>query len=239
MSETAIDGQLNERERQILIASIRNAPKKPQVVLEVGTWLGGGSTLHFLRALHQNGEGHLWGIEAARSIYDRMIANLRKAAPEALDRFTPIFGFSQQVIPAWLKEQGDKVVVDVAFLDGGDNPFEQIVEFKLLADRIPVGGRLMAHDAKLRKGKWLGPYLQRLDNWQVQIHDISSEGLLEAVKLRDQPSPASRRAAERKLFVLRLEPVEFVARWVPRRVCEIILNALPKKLMLKLAQGRR
>jgi len=26
----------------------------------------------------------------------------------------------------------------------------------------------MAHDAKMRKGKWLVPYLSLLDNWQVQ-----------------------------------------------------------------------
>jgi len=29
----------------------------------LGTWLGGGSTLHILRALEQNGVGHLYGIE--------------------------------------------------------------------------------------------------------------------------------------------------------------------------------
>ena len=207
--------------------------------MEVGTWLGGGSTLHFLRALHENGAGHLWGIEADRRIYDRMIANLRWAAPEALSRFTPLFGFSQKVIPVWLAERGADGPVDVVFLDGGNNPFEQIVEFKLLADRIRVGGRLMAHDIKLRKGKWLRPYLSLLDNWRVKIHDISDEGLLDAEKLREQPSPASRRTAERNLFSLRLEPVELVGRWLPSRACKILLAALPKKLTLRVAEGRK
>jgi predicted O-methyltransferase YrrM len=239
MSKTVIDGQLTERECSILVAAICAVPKKPQVVLEVGTWLGGGSTLHFLRALHQNHEGHLWGIEADRSIYDRMIENIRAAVPEALPRFTSLFGLSQKVIPAWLAEKGNGWSVDVAFLDGGDNPFEQITEFKLLADRIPVGGRLLAHDTKLRKGKWLRPYLLLLDNWQVQIHDVSDEGLLEAVKLRAQPSVASLRAAGKKLFSLRLDPVEVAGRLLPRRVCEIILAALPVKLMRRVSQGRK
>ncbi len=234
-----MDGQLNARECQILISAICAASPKPRVVLEVGTWLGGGSTLHFLRALHQNGEGHLWGIEADRSIYDRMIQNIRAAAPEASARFTPLFGRSQKIIPTWLAEQGADGVVDVAFLDGGDNPFEQITEFKLLAGRIPVGGRLLAHDTKLRKGKWLRPYLQLLDNWRVQIHDVSDEGLLEAVKLRAQPSAASRRAAERKLFFLRLEPVEVVGSLLPSKVCRMILDALPKKLTVRVSQGRK
>ena len=238
MTITVADGQLNERECQILISAICAAPKKPQVVLEVGTWLGGGSTLHFLRALHKNDEGHLWGIEADRSIYDRMIENIRAAAP-GVTRFTPLFGLSQKIIPAWLAEKGADWTVDMAFLDGGDNPFEQITEFKLLADRIPVGGRLLAHDTKLRKGKWLRPYLSLLDNWRVQIHDVSDEGLLDAVKLREQPGAASLRAAEQKLFSLRLDPVEVAGRLLPRQVCKIVLNALPTKLMRRVSQGRK
>jgi predicted O-methyltransferase YrrM len=239
MTKTVAAGQLNERECQILTSAICDAAVKPKIVLEVGTWLGGGSTLHFLRALHRNGEGHLWGIEADRSIYDRMIENIRAAAPEALNRFTPLFGLSQKIIPGWLAERGDNEVVDVAFLDGGDNPFEQIVEFKLLTDRIPVGGRLLAHDTKLRKGKWLRPYLSLLDNWQVQIHDVSDEGLLEAVKLRAQPGAESLRAAERKLFSLRLDPVEVAGSLLPSKACKVILNALPTQLMRRVSQGRK
>jgi predicted O-methyltransferase YrrM len=239
MTKTVAAGQLNERECQILIATICDAATKPKIVLEVGTWLGGGSTLHFLRALHKNGEGHLWGIEADRSIYDRMIENIRAAAPEALARFTPLFGLSQKIIPGWLAERGDDCVVDVAFLDGGDNPFEQITEFKLLADRIPVGGHLLAHDTKLRKGKWLRPYLLLLDNWRVQIHDVSDEGLLAAVKLRKQPNTASLRAAERKLFSLRLDPIEVAGSLLPSKACRMILDALPKKLTLRVSQGRK
>ena len=230
---------MSEAERRFLTDAIRNASKKPQVVLETGTWLGGGSTLHILRALHQNGTGHLWGIEIDRSIYTQMVANIRAALPEAADRFTPIFGRSQDVIPRWLVESSAAGRADFVFLDGGDNPLEQIVEFKLLADRIPVGGRLMAHDAKMRKGKWLVPYLSLLDNWQVQLHELSEVGLLDAVKLRERPGSASLRAAERKLFWMRLEPIELAGRCLPRPACQIIASALPKKLMLRISQGRK
>ena len=239
MSEVTISGQMSEAERRFLTEAIRNASKKPQVVLETGTWFGGGSTLHILRALHQNGTGHLWGIEIDRSIYTQMIANIRAALPEAADRFTPVFGRSQDVIPRWLAESGAVGRVDFVFLDGGDNPLEQIVEFKLLADRIPVGGRLMAHDAKMRKGKWLVPYLSLLDNWQVQLHELSEVGLLDAVKLRERPGSASLRAAERKLFWMRLEPIELAGRCLPRPACQIIASALPKKLRLRISQGRK
>lgn len=235
----AIEGQLNATERRLLTEAILQASPKPRVAVEVGTWLGGGSTLHILRALEENGVGHLWGVEADRSIYERMLANLRAAAPEACKRFTPLFGFSQVVIPQWLREQGREVSVDFVFLDGGNRPLEQIDEFRLLAPHIPVGGQLMAHDAKLRKGKWLVPFLTRLDNWQTQLHDVSTEGLFYARKTAAAPSAASLRAARASLWRLRASPVEIAAAVLPSRVCGFFLRLLPSRLAWRLSDGRK
>lgn len=234
-----IEGQLNPRERELLSNAILRADRKPRLAIEVGTWLGGGSTLHILRALEKNQQGHLWGIEADRSIYDRMLGNLRAAAPECLHRFTPLFGFSQTIIPDWISRQPAGFAVDFAFLDGGNNPMEQVLEFRLLDPHIPVGGQLMAHDAKLRKGKWLRPYLLSLDHWKTEVHDISDEGLLYARKVAAAPSPASRANANRKLLSLRLHPVEIAAAILPRSVCGFILNLLPRRTSTLLADGRR
>jgi len=134
-----IDGQLNSVERGLIESAVSSGSVKPKVVLEVGTWLGGGSTIHILEALERNGEGQLWGIEADQGIYQQMIQNLRRAAPAAMRRFTPLFGFSQKVIPKWLKEQGEGFQIDLAFLDGGNRPSEQITEFNLIDPHIPVG----------------------------------------------------------------------------------------------------
>ena len=41
----AIEGQLNEAERRLITEAITGVAKKPLVAIEVGTWLGGGSTL--------------------------------------------------------------------------------------------------------------------------------------------------------------------------------------------------
>lgn len=239
MPEAAIEGQLNAAERRLLTDAVRNVSPKPRVVIEVGTWLGGGSTLHILRALEQNGAGHLWGIEADRSIYEAMLANIRKAAPEAAHRFTPLFGFSQQVIPQWLAEQGPEARVDLAFLDGGNNPREQMDEFRLLDPRIPVGGQLLAHDAKLRKGAWLVPYLSRLDNWQVTLHDVSAEGLLHARKIAVQPSATSLRAAELTLRRERRHPREIAAAICPGWLKRLVLQCLPRRLARRITDGRK
>jgi predicted O-methyltransferase YrrM len=235
----SIEGQLNETERRLITEAITGAAKKPLVAVEVGTWLGGGSTLHILRALEKNGCGHLWGIEADRNIYERMIANLKAGAPEALHRFTPLFGYSQKVIPQWLAEQPADFAVDFAFLDGGNNPLEQITEFRLIEGRVPVGGVIMAHDAKLRKAKWLAPYLNRLDNWRTQIHDVSLHGLLHAVKIASHPSPDSLKAAQRRLFKARMQPLELAAAIVPSPICGLVCRLLPPKVFLRLDAGAK
>jgi hypothetical protein len=236
MPETVIAGQLNEAERRLIMETITQAAKKPLVAIEVGTWLGGGSTLHILRALELNGAGHLWGIEADRSIYEQMLANIRAAAPVAAKRFTPLFGFSQDILKQWKKEQPADVCVDFAFLDGGNNPREQIEEFKLLDPLMPVGGQLMSHDAKRRKGRWLVPFVSRLDNWESKIHD-SDLGLFCAKKTAAQPSPKSLRAARRHLFRHACHPAEIAASLLPSSVCGFALRLLPNKFSRKLSDG--
>jgi len=235
----SIEGQMNEAERTLLIEAILGSAVKPKVVLEVGTWLGGGSTLHILRALEKNGEGHLWGIEVNHSIYERMLKNIHAAAPEASRRFTPLFGFSQDIIPQWLMQQGADIKVDFVFLDGGNNPGEQITEFHLLDPFIPVGGQLMAHDARMRKGKWLVPYLSLLDNWEVCLHETSVEGIFYARKISPKPSPASLKAARAKLLGMRFHPVEIAAAVLPAPVCGFILGLLPRTMAQRFSDGRK
>jgi predicted O-methyltransferase YrrM len=232
-----MEGQLNPEERKIITDRVRDS--KPEVALEVGTWLGGGSTLHILKTLEENGAGHLWGIEANESIYARMLENIGGAGPRIADRFTPIFGFSDKVLPDFLKS-GELAgrPIGFVFLDGGDNPNEQILEFQLLADAIEVGGVLLSHDAKLRKGKWLVPYLRAHDNWECTLHDISTEGLFEARKISEKPTEESRAAARGTLGRLRRQPVEWVGQTLPSPVVNVIMKFLPDKLLKKVTQGR-
>ena len=78
--------------------------------------------------------------------------------------------------------------VNFAFLDGGNNPCEQIDEFFILDPLMPVGSVLMSHDAFLRKGKFLRRFLPLLDHWKTEILPISTEGVLVATKIASQPS---------------------------------------------------
>ncbi len=237
--QASIEGQLSQEERLLLTEAILQANPKPEIVVEVGTWLGGGSTLHILQALHKNGTGHLWGIEADPSIYERMLANIQKAAPEAAARFTPLFGTSDKVIPKLITEEGSNLRVDLAFLDGGDNPNEQILEFQQLDPLIPVGGQLMAHDARCRKGKYFVPFLQHLDHWRSQVHDSSEVGLLTATKIATRPSAQSLAAAEATLRKLRRQPSELLAPLFPSKLKATILKMLPRRWFDSLMSGHR
>jgi predicted O-methyltransferase YrrM len=229
-----IESQLNAQEKEILrkATSELHAP----VIIEIGTFKGGGSTLTFLEELYLKQSGRLYGIEASSDIFTEMKFNIMSVNPGYMDFFEPICGFSQNVLPNLLHKLGGKI--DLAFLDGGNNPLEQIVEFQIIASAIPLGCKIFAHDANLRKGKWFRPYIQLLDNWDVQVHQVSEEGLLEAKKMRAEPSARSQKEADRFLFSKKFSPMETVGRILPSKLNKLLLNLLPVRLRRRIGEGR-
>lgn len=229
-----IESQLHPAEKDILKKAL--ASFDAPTILEVGTYKGGGSTLTFLQVLESLGRGKLVGIEADRSVFDEMKSNISSVYPSYFDFFEPIHGFSQAVIPSLLLRIKR---FDLVFLDGGNNPREQIEEFELLKEAIPVGGYLFSHDANLRKGRWLVPYLLELDNWRTVIHQASEEGLLEAEKLATSPSPASIAKAEITLRRLMRSPIEVATRFFPSNFKGAVLKLLPWKIRRRIGEGRK
>jgi predicted O-methyltransferase YrrM len=229
-----IESQLHPLEKEILRRRV-DAMRNPNI-LEIGTYKGGGSTLTFLQALKHKGAGKLVGIEADPDVFAEMKANISSVDAEYFDFFEPISGFSQHVIPNLLRKY---VRFDLVFLDGGNNPREQIEEFELLKDAIPVGGFLFSHDANLRKGHWLVPYLSGLDNWRVTILQASEEGLLEAEKITATTSPPSLRRARKALRRMMLSPVELSTLLFPSSFKGFVLNLLPLKIRRRIGEGRK
>ncbi len=134
---------------------------------------------------------------------------------------------------------GSDAVFAFVFLYGGDNPPEQIEEFQLIHDCIPVGGVVMGHDAHRRKGKWLVPYARAHDNWECVLHDVSAEGLFEARKMREEPSEESRKNAASFLSSLRRQSTELIGRLLPTPLIKVIMRFIPRKLLLRITQGRK
>ena len=229
-----IESQFSPSEKAIIKQAVEKftSPR----ILEIGTYKGGGSTLAFLEALKSKGDGRLIGVEASAAVFSEMKANIESVDPDYFRFFEAIEGFSQQVIPEILKKVS---VFDIVFLDGGNNPREQIEEFELIKDAIPVGGYLFSHDANLRKGRWFVPYLLELDNWRTTVHQVSEEGLLEAVKLADSASAESLAQADRRLQRCMRSPVEVATRFFPSSFKGAVLRLMPRKLRRRLGEGRR
>jgi len=228
------ESQLHPAEKEILKSKTLAAAQP--TILEIGTYKGGGSTLTFLEALKRKGPGRLIGIEADPDVFAEMKANIASVDSEFFDFFEPICGFSQRLIPDLLLRFPR---FDLVFLDGGNNPREQIDEFELLKNAIPVGGYLFSHDANLRKGHWLVPYISELDNWRVTIHQASEEGLLEAEKVSEHPSVASLRRARSVLRRRMLSPVEIATLLFPSSFKGFVLKLLPFKIRRRIGEGRK
>jgi len=231
-----LEGQLNDAERQQIDLAVTALLKNNPICLEVGTHKGGGSTLQILQTLAK-GNGHLFGIEASLQIYKEMRAGLFAKEPELCQRFTPLCGFSQKVIPDLLSS-GKLTRIDFAFLDGGNNPVEQIDEFRLLDPWMPIGSILMAHDALLRKGKWLRRVLPVMDHYETRLIATSTEGLLIAKKIRRLPSFLAVLKAGVILFFSSLAPLELAARISPASLRSTVFRLLPRKWSAWIADGR-
>jgi predicted O-methyltransferase YrrM len=229
-----IESQLSPSEKAILRKAVEKFVS-PQI-LEIGTYKGGGSTLTFLDAIKSKGHGRLIGVEASGEVFEEMKGNIESVDPDYFRFFEAIEGFSQKVMPEILKKIS---AFDIVFLDGGNNPREQIEEFELIKSAVPVGGYLFTHDANLRKGRWLVPYLLELDNWRTTVHQVSEEGLLEAEKLADSPSAQSSARAARRLQRCMRSPVEVATQFFPSSFKGAILSLMPYKLRRRLGEGRR
>lgn len=230
-------GQFSDAEREFLASSLRQATRPARVLIEVGTAGGLGSTRTTLDTIRRIGTGHLWGIEAGGRNFEVMAQNLTQCFDDLATWFTPVKGFADQVLPSLLAGLSEPVSVDFVFLDGGNHPAEQIREYRLLVPHMPVGAQLLSHDAKLRKGKWLVPYLRQLDNWEVSLHELSEVGLLHARKTSDRPSTGSRIRAEAGLLLRRLQPLELLAAGTPRTLKRAMLRSLPTRLVKAMAEG--
>jgi hypothetical protein len=109
----------------------------------------------------------------------------------------------------------------------------------MLDPHMPVGSQLIAHDARARKGKWLVPYLSRLDHWRVEVHDLSEVGLLHGVKIAEFPSSESQSSAKAELRRRRYELKEVIARLLPHSARSALARLLPKRFMDAFLNGAK
>jgi predicted O-methyltransferase YrrM len=148
---------------------------RPKLVLEVGTWYGGGSTLYIASALRDVGEGgKLITCELDKDRYSSAKSGY-ESKPE----------FNVELRNSTAKELFADVIysgvrADMLFMDGSEDPTENLEDFKLIEDHLPSGSIVGFHDWDLdvridgnisRKNELLRPYIEN-STW-VQLELIS------------------------------------------------------------------
>lgn len=158
-----IPGQMWYADRKLLYQTIRKY--KPEVVFEVGTWLGGGSTYFIAQALFENGFGTLYTIETETQVYQSAVENYDKFLPHLKPYVCFKHGKSTQVYPPVLDKLGK---IDGLFLDGAEDAFQTVNEFKLFSPYLKKDSVLMAHDWDTEKMRLLRPIIQSSPYWEIE-----------------------------------------------------------------------
>lgn len=169
-----MQGQLYKADRALLYDTIKQA--KPNVVFEVGTWHGGGSTKSISQALCENKKGKLYTIEMMKNFYDSAIKSYNNEATDLVPFIEFIHGESLMMFPSILKDLALKnktnQIVDVLFLDGCGTKSvgghkTALAEVKLFEKYMKPGGFLMMHDWCDVKAELVKPYIKDSKKWKI------------------------------------------------------------------------
>jgi hypothetical protein len=158
-----LPGQMWFEDRRVLYDTVRGL--KPRRCFEVGTWLGGGSTLTIGRALRKNGVGRLHSVETDEWAHRRAREAYARHLPE-LGPFVDLhLGDYREVLAPVLDREGG---VDFFVLDGAEDADETIEQFSFFNERSHPGTGLFAHDWRTEKCRLVRPALERSTTWTIE-----------------------------------------------------------------------
>jgi predicted O-methyltransferase YrrM len=173
-------GQMYFEDRRVLYDTVRRL--KPQRCFEVGTWLGGGSTLVIARALRDNGGGRLHTIEILDDVHSKAVGYYERHVPELRPFVEFHLGDYRDHFPALVENGG----VDFFVLDGAENAEQTMEQFSFFDERSHPGTALFAHDWESEKSRLVRPEIEGSERWQVQktVGPPKSVGLAVAERRR-------------------------------------------------------
>ena len=156
-------GQLLPQERTLLFNTVLKA--QPKLVLEIGTWKGGGSTYQIANALLATISGVLHTCEIDHEFYTEasQIYNTDKWRNIVFCHNIPSTQLINQLIT-------NNTIPDFIFEDGPEDPELNMADFRLLEPHFQNGTIFCAHDWDLDlsiKSKSLRPYIENSPKWQI------------------------------------------------------------------------
>lgn len=177
------EGQLWQCERELLADAVIR--RRPKLVLEVGTWKGGGSTFQIVSSLMRLGSGGLVTCEPDPAFYAEASAFYSR---HPYDDYCVVMNCrSDEAIGRILAGAGKP---DLFFFDGPEDPQVALDDFMRLDAVSAPGTVFMMHDwltPDSHKADLLRPYFQSLveaGKWRVTclLEPPHSVGLIEGVK---------------------------------------------------------
>jgi len=162
---------LDPKENKALYEAI--IKKKPDVVFEVGTRRGGGSTYYISSALAANGKGILHTIECDPACHAQAVS-LYKGQLAGLSKHVNLYlGKSHEVFPKVLESMP---CIDALFLDGEENADQTMREFEMFLPKLGVGSILACHDWSVSiKMLYLRPLLESSPDWQPMVKIMDTQ----------------------------------------------------------------
>ncbi len=151
-----LEGQMTPEERQELYKLVTDT--KPDVVFEVGTWKGGGSTYFLSSALHENGKGVLFTIESEAEFFSHAVSLYSGPLKELKPFVNFSFGQSHEIYPNLLKtllevnkNPDSWSCIDMVFLDGKEDSDQTLNELNMFSPYLKRDGIVACHDWKTSK----------------------------------------------------------------------------------------
>lgn len=172
-----MNGQLMPQERTMLYEAVIEA--KPSVVLEVGTWKGGGSTWQIVEALKKNAKGILYTCETEGEFFNEAKALYYE------NPFIKMHLMKSSDLISYMMEE--LIIPDFIFFDGPEDETTAVEDFLAIDPIVKKGTIFMMHDfdPPSIKAKHMRPLLENLYSWQILcvLTAPASVGLVKAIKL--------------------------------------------------------
>ena len=156
-----LHGQMYLAERRALFDFVRS--RRPSLVIEIGTFTGGGSTFFIASALHRVSSGTLASSEANLDLHRLATTFYETCLPALAPHVRFIHGAGTTFFDSVIEEHGG---VDLLLLDGAEDRRESTDQFHALQGRIRRGGAILLHDWNTKKMLDLRPLLEGAPGWR-------------------------------------------------------------------------
>lgn len=158
-----MEGQLSPFERKVLYESVISC--RPRIVIEIGTWKGGGSTYIISSALHELGGGLLLSMESNADFHNHAV-NLYSTSLHMLKPYIALMYGESLILLGPLTSSG--IQIDYAILDGDVSADQTVKEFSLIDKSMPVNGRVFCHDWNTSKMDKMKDTLSGCSMWDCE-----------------------------------------------------------------------